>query len=239
MRILTLIHGKDAGPGVLGEEIVAAGHEHEIRSYALGNLPAHPVGSYDGALVMGGSMNVHEVDGHPWLHQERHAISDLLDAGVPLLGICLGSQLIAAVSGGTVSRVSQPEIGWYEVETTEEAATDPVLGSLPSRFTAYQWHSYCSDLPRGAVELATSPVCLQAYRLGDNAWGTQFHAEVTSQICNGWIESYDTDPDAIAVGFDQDEARTAVAQNIGRWNEIGRELARGFLGYLSAGRVAA
>ncbi len=135
--------------------------------------------------------------------------------------------------------MSEPEIGWYEVETTEAAATDPVLGSLPSRFTAYQWHSYCSDLPPGAVELATSPVCLQAYRLGDSAWGTQFHAEVTSEICNGWISSYDTDPDAIALGFDQDEARAAVAQNIDRWNEIGRGLARGFLGYVSAGRVAA
>jgi GMP synthase (glutamine-hydrolysing) len=239
MRILTLIHGKDAGPGVLGEEIEASGAEHEIRSYALGNRPKHPLTSYDAALVMGGSMNVHEVDGHPWLNEERHAMSDLLDAGVPLLGICLGSQLLAAVSGGTVSRVSEPEIGWYDVETTAAAASDPVLGSLPSRFTAYQWHSYCSDLPPGAVELATSPVCLQAYRLGDNAWGTQFHAEVTSQICNGWIESYDTDPDAIALGFDQDEARAAVAQNIGRWNEIGRELARGFLSYVSAGRVAA
>ncbi len=147
MRILTLIHGKDAGPGVLGEEIEAAGAEHEVRSYALGNPPAHPLGSYDAALVMGGSMNVHEVDGHPWLNEERHAMSDLLDAGVPLLGICLGSQLLAAVSGGTVSRVSEPEIGWYEVETTEAAASDPVLGSLPSRFTAYQWHSYCSDSP--------------------------------------------------------------------------------------------
>jgi GMP synthase-like glutamine amidotransferase len=239
MRVLALIHGKDAGPGVLGEEIVASGADMEIASYALGELPKEPLGGYDAALVMGGSMNVHEVDGHPWIDQERRAIADLLDNDVPFLGICLGSQLLAAVTGGTVSRVSDPEIGWYDVETTAAAASDPVLGSLPARFTAYQWHSYCSDLPPGAVELATSPVCLQAYRLGDNAWGTQFHAEVTSQICNGWIESYDTDPDAIALGFDQEEARAAVAQNIGRWNEIGRELARGFLSYVSAGRVAA
>ncbi len=239
MRILTLIHGKDAGPGVLGQEIVASGAEHEVRSYALGDHPAHPLGSYDGALVMGGSMNVHEVDGHPWLHEERDAMSELLDAGVPLLGICLGSQLLATVSGGTVTRAPEPEIGWYEVETTEAAADDPVLGGLPSPLTAYQWHSYCSDLPPGAVALATSPVCLQAYRLGDNAWGTQFHAEVTSEICNSWITNYDTDPDAIALGFDQETARNEVAQRIAGWNEIGRAMARNFLSFVSSARVAA
>jgi GMP synthase (glutamine-hydrolysing) len=239
VRILALIHGKDAGPGVLGEEVVASGAELEIRSYTLGDLPAHPLASYDAALVMGGSMNVHEVDGHPWLHEERDAISELLDAGVPLLGICLGSQLLAAVTGGTVSRVSEPEIGWYDVELTAAAAGDPVLGSLPSRFTAYQWHSYCSDLPPGAVELATSPVCLQGYRLGDNAWGLQFHAEVTSEICNNWITNYDTDPDAIALGFDRDTARAEVAQRIAGWNELGRAMARNFLSFVSSARVAA
>jgi GMP synthase-like glutamine amidotransferase len=238
VRILTLIHGRDAGPGVFGEEIIAAGGELEIASYALGKRPGH-LGSYDGALVMGGSMNVHDLDGHPWLAEEQHAVSDILDAGVPLFGVCLGSQLLASVTGGTVSRAPRPEIGWYEVETTLAAEHDPVLGRMPPRFTAYQWHSYCSDLPFGAVELARSPVCLQAYRLGDKAWGTQFHAEVTSEICEGWISSYDTDPDAVALGFDQDEARALVAQNIGHWNELGRTLVRGFLGVVSSQRAAA
>jgi GMP synthase (glutamine-hydrolysing) len=239
VRILTLIHGKDAGPGVFGEEIVAAGAEFEVKSFALGLRPDHPLGSYDGVLVMGGSMNVHELDGHPWLADERRAMSDVLDAGVPLLGICLGSQLLAAVNGGKVTRAPEPEIGWYEVETTEAAAGDPVLGSLPPRFTAFQWHSFCSDLPPGAVSLATSPVCLQAYRLGDNAWGTQFHAEVTPEICETWISHYHTDPDAIALGFEPDAARALVAQNIDRWNELGRALARSFLGVVSARRLAA
>ena len=159
-------------------------------------------------------MNVHEVDGHPWLargaRRDRRSSSTRASRS---LGICLGSQLLAAVSGGTVvARVRSRRSAGTRSRRPRAAAGDPVLGGLPSRFTAYQWHSYCSDLPPGAVELATSPVCLQAYRLGDNAWGTQFHAEVTSEICNGWITNYDTDPDAIALGFDQDAARAEVAR---------------------------
>lgn len=238
--MLTLIHGKDAGPGVFGEEIVAAGAELEIRSFALGLPPDHPLKSYDGVLVMGGSMNVHELDGHPWLADERRAISDVLDAGVPLLGVCLGSQLLAAVAGGEVTRTSRPEIGWYDVEATEAAAGDPLLGGLPPRFTAYQWHSYQSTLPPGAVALASSPACLQAYRLGENAWGAQFHAEVTREICESWIAQYDSDPDAVRLGLDQDRARARVEEEIDRWNGLGRTLMRAFLGVVAEdGRVAA
>ena len=237
MRILTLIHGKDAGPGVFGQEVLAAGGELEIRSFALGLEPNHPVDHYDGVLVMGGSMNVHELDGHPWLADERRAMSDVLDAGVPLLGVCLGSQLLAAVAGGEVTRTSRPEIGWYEVHTTEYATGDPLFGALPERFSAYQWHSYQSTLPPGAVALATNPVCLQGYRLGENAWGTQFHAEVTQEICESWISQYDTDSDAVRLGFDQDRARARVAEEIDRWNELGRTFMRAFLGVV-AGRTS-
>jgi GMP synthase (glutamine-hydrolysing) len=233
VRVLTLIHGKDAGPGVFGQEVLAAGGELEIRSYALGLKPDHPVASYDGVLVMGGSMNVHELDHHPWLADERRAMSEVLDAGVPLLGVCLGSQLLAAVAGGEVTRTSRPEIGWYEVETTEAAASDPLLGALPPRFTTYQWHSYQSTLPPGAAALATSPACLQAYRLGEHSWGVQFHAEATAKICEGWISHYHTDPDAVRLGFDPDKARARVAVEIDRWNELGRTLMRGFLGVVA------
>lgn len=237
MRILTLIHGKDAGPGVFGQEVLSAGAELEVRSYALGLEPDHPLDRYDGVLVMGGSMNVHELDGHPWLADERRAISEVLDAGVPLLGVCLGSQLLSAVAGGEVRLASRPEIGWYEVETTPEAASDPLFGALPQRFTAYQWHSYESTLPPGAVALAANEVCLQGYRLGENAWGTQFHAEVTKEICETWISHYDTDPDAVRLGFDQDSARARVAEEIDGWNELGRTFMRGFLGVV-AGRAS-
>jgi GMP synthase (glutamine-hydrolysing) len=229
VRILSVIHGENARAGVFGEEVVAEGHELEEKSFALADPPAD-VAAYDGVLVLGGSMNVHELDGHPWIPDEARYIERSLDAGVPVFGVCLGSQLLGAVAGSEVSRAPTPEIGWFEVETTPEAPFDPVLRDLPERFTAYQWHSYQCDLPAGATALARSPVCLQAYRLEDAAaWGTQFHAEVTREICESWIAKYDTDPDAIAQGFDPETERARMAEEIDRWNDLGRRLMRGFL----------
>jgi GMP synthase-like glutamine amidotransferase len=233
MRVLIVVHGANAGPGVFADEIAAEGGEVVERSFATGNRPEEAPSRYDALVVMGGSMNVHELDGHPWLAEERRLVGDALDAGVPILGICLGSQLLAAVAGGEVTRAPEPEIGWYEVETLEAAAGDPVLGGLPERFTAYQWHSFQSDVPPDAVALAASRVCLQAYRLGESAWGTQFHPEVTHAICESWISNYHTDPDAVALGFDPDAARADVARQLDAWNELGRSLMRRFLGVVS------
>jgi GMP synthase (glutamine-hydrolysing) len=228
MRVLSIIHGRNARSGVFAEAIRAAGHELEERSFALGEPPGD-VRAYDALVVLGGSMNVHETRDHPWIAPERRLIEDALAAEIPTLGVCLGSQLLASVAGARVYRVDEPEIGWFDVETTPEATGDPLLGGFPDRFRAYQWHSYASELPDGAVELARSPVCLQAYRLGESAWGTQFHAEVTEEICDSWIAAFHTDPDAVAQGFDPPAAREEVAREIGRWNELGRSLADALL----------
>ncbi len=230
MRILSIIHGDKARAGAFAEEAVATGHEVEERSFALGN-PPDDVERYDGLLVLGGSMNVHELDGHPWIPDEARYIERALERGVPVFGVCLGSQLLGAGAGAEVSRAPQPEIGWFDVETTPDATFDPLFRELPERFTAYQWHSYRCDLPTGATALAQNAVCLQAYRLGEApAWGTQFHAEVTRDIVESWIAAYDTDPDAVAQGFDQDAERARADAEIARWNDLGRRLMRGFLG---------
>jgi GMP synthase (glutamine-hydrolysing) len=237
VRVLSIIHGRNARSGVFGEAVRAAGHEIEERSFALGDEP-DDVRAYDALIVLGGSMNVHEEADHPWMSPERRMIEAALDAGLPTLGVCLGSQLLAAVAGARVYRVDTPEIGWFDVETTPEAAQDPLLRGFPDRFRAYQWHSYATDLPDGAIELARSPVCLQAFRLGEPAWGTQFHAEVTQEILETWIASFHTDPNAVAQGFDPAAAREQVAREIGRWNELGRSLA-GALVAVAAERTGA
>ncbi len=231
MRILSLIHGRNAHSGVFGEVVRAGGHELDERSFALADPPADPPYAYDAVMVFGGSMNVHEVHGHPWLREERDALERALADDVPVLGVCLGAQLLASVAGAAVSRAPEPEIGWYDVEKTPEAADDPLLETLPPRFRAYQWHSYQFELPREAVLLAKTPVCAQAYRLGEAAWGTQFHAEVTREIVLAWIGNYGRDPDAVRAGLDPEREKLRLDAEIGRWNELGRTLAGRFLAF--------
>ena len=129
-------------------------------------------------------------------------LARLLDAGTPLLGVCLGSQLLAEAAGAEVRRARAPEIGWHEVVLEPAATGDPVLGSLPQRFTAFGWHSYETTPPPGATALAHSDICLQAYRAGDSAWGIQFHAEVSAADLERWTVNYEEDPDAVAIGLD-------------------------------------
>ncbi|MBD0290214.1 MAG: type 1 glutamine amidotransferase [Thermoleophilia bacterium] len=228
MRVLSLVHGPDARSGIFGEAVRDAGHELDERSYPLGRVP-DPVETYDALIVLGGSMNVHEIDGHPWILEEQRTIAGALEAGVPVLGVCLGGQLLGAVAGGRVHRAPRPEIGWFEVATSDAASEDALFAGLPPRFLAYQWHSYCVEPPDEAVVLATSSVCVQALRLGESAWATQFHAEVTAPIVERWIANYRTDPDAVALGFDPERERRRLHEEIGRWNELGRELVGGFL----------
>src|SRR5262249_58235985 len=109
----------------------------------------------------------------------------LLARGVAAFGGCLGARPGAEVAGAPVGPAAEPEIGWIDGERTD---IDLVLGALPARFPAFQWHFYAFDVPAGAVELARSSVCPQAFRLGQAAWAVQFHPEVTREIVAGWID---------------------------------------------------
>jgi GMP synthase-like glutamine amidotransferase len=212
MRVLALIHQEDATSGVFAE--VAA--DLEEASFALGRPPS--VDDHDAVMVFGGSMNVDEEDEHPWLREEKEFIRNLVAAGIPVLGVCLGSQLLAEAAGGRVAKLPHPEVGWHEVERT---ADDPVLDVMPPRFRALEWHGYQSDLPPGAVELARNEVGLQAFRLDDlPAWGIQFHAEVTAAGLAKWINDEDEPPAGLAAQSERE---------IARWNELGRRLCGAFL----------
>ena len=130
-------------------------------------------------MVFGGAMHADQEEHHPWLREEKALLRDLLDRGVPLLGVCLGAQLLAEAAGGSARRASAPEIGWHDVELTGEGAgircwVRSLRASRPFSGTATS-----VTLPPGATTLARSDVCLQAYRVGRRAWGIQFHAEVS------------------------------------------------------------
>jgi GMP synthase (glutamine-hydrolysing) len=160
---------------------------------------------------------------HPWLRDEMLWLQQLLARRTPLLGICLGVQLLARAAGSWVGPLPEPEIGWCRVQLTDAGVDDPVAGVLPQRFEALQWHYYTYGVPTGAVELARSDACTQAFRIGDACWGVQFHPEVTTAQLEGWIaDSSDPPPDPGAL-------RAAIRVKIDRWNELGRALCGAFL----------
>ena len=123
----------------------------------------------------------------------------------------------------TVGPASRPEVGWFPLELTDEAADDPLFARLPRSFDAFQWHYYAFGLPDGAVELARNDVCSQAFRLGERAWAVQFHPEVTLAQVEGWID----DPDDPCP--DPERLRLETRQRIGTWNDLGHAMADAFV----------
>jgi GMP synthase (glutamine-hydrolysing) len=141
-----------------------------------------------GLVVLGGPMNVDEVDQHPFLGKEVVWIREAVERGIPMLGICLGSQLLAKAMGAKVRPNRVKEIGWYEIDLTDAAREDPLFGGCPAKPVVFQWHGDTFDIPPGAVHLASSPRCRnQALRCGTSAWGLQFHVEMTGELVERWL----------------------------------------------------
>jgi GMP synthase (glutamine-hydrolysing) len=233
VRILSILHPGGGHSGVLAARANAAGHRLDEWTPAAED-PPEPPESYDGLVVLGGAMNVAEADRRPYLRTEIELLAASLRRGQPVLGICLGAQLLATAAGASVHRARTPEIGWREVELRSAAAADRVVGALPRRFVAFQWHSYAFEIPFGAVELASNEVCPQAYRLGECAWGVQFHPEVTEEILAGWFACYHADPDAVAMGFDPEVATAELPRRLSQSNLVGATLFDAFMAAVAA-----
>lgn len=224
------MHQRDAGPGVFADEIRARGVElDEWLLPERGTAPAVEIADYDAILTFGGAMHADQEDRHPWLRFEKDFLAAMIDDRMPLLAVCLGSQLLAEAAGGSARRASEPEIGWHRVEVTEEGRADPLLGPMAPGFEAFQWHSYEALPPESATLLARSPVCAQAYRVGEVAWAIQFHAEVSAADAEAWIDDYRSDEDAVRIGVDPEALRTETREKIGDWSHLGRELCGRFL----------
>jgi GMP synthase-like glutamine amidotransferase len=142
-----------------------------------------------GAIVaMGGPMSANDDHALPWLREEKALIADAARAGMPYWGVCLGVQLLAASLGARVYAGAEPEVGVLQIELTEEGRSDPVFSALPPTLPTLQWHGDTFDLPSGAVRLAGSPAYPnQAFRF-DNAYGVQFHLEVSGEMAREWLD---------------------------------------------------
>jgi GMP synthase-like glutamine amidotransferase len=186
-------HVEPEGPSVLGDVLVSAGVNLRMcRVFAGDTVPANCEG-LSGLVVMGGPMSAADDVDFPTRQAELALLRQALDIRLPVLGICLGAQLLAFAAGGRVFSGAQgPEIGWGDVELTSEAADDGLLGDLPARLRVLHWHGDTFDLPPDAVGLARSAAyAQQAFRVGTRAWGLQFHLEVDAATVFGFTRAFE------------------------------------------------
>ena len=217
-------------PGIISESLKTAGISiHPIRTFDGGKIPQNMNGA-EGLIVMGGPMSVYDHRQFPFLLEEQRLIEHALKEEKPVLGVCLGSQLLAATLGVEVKSGAQKEIGWHPVALTEYAATDPLWKELPARFTAYHWHGDVYDLPQGAVPLASSDLTIcQGFRYGANAYGFLFHLEVTEKLIRNMVKEFsrELDEENIAAGSIVEKTgdflpalQTVGGRVFGRWAKM-------------------
>jgi GMP synthase-like glutamine amidotransferase len=222
------MHHDVAGAGVFSDVVTRSGHELDLWVPSRGR-PPRPVTNYDAVMAFGGGMQADQEHIHPWLRIALDAPTECLDAHIPTLGLCLGGQMLARAAGGEVRQASRAEWGWAPIELTDEGLADPLFEGKPRRFDVYQWHSYEFGLPPGAVLLAYSATSLQCFRVGDCAWGLQWHPEVTGDTILLWARDYRIATDGIPVSIDMPELEFSVAQRTEATNNDGRELCARFL----------
>ncbi|MFZ0252035.1 MAG: type 1 glutamine amidotransferase [Acidimicrobiales bacterium] len=184
---LLVQHVAFEGPGAIAEAVADTGADLTILRMDRGDAlpPPEAAGDAAGIVVMGGPMSVH--DDLPWLAAERALLRAGVEAGRPVLGVCLGAQQLAAALGATVVEGPAPEYGVGEVHLTTEAISDPVFGPAPTPLPCVHWHGDTFDLPAGSVRLAGNAAYVnQAFRVGDRAYGLQFHVEVTASLAAHW-----------------------------------------------------
>ncbi len=197
MRPLVLViqNEIDDPVALVGQWINEVGVDLEvIHAYRGESVPAALPAQYSGAITMGGYMGANDDIEFPWLIPARSLMKDLVANDIPFFGICLGGQLLATAVDGKVGPTPTPEIGVVSFHVTADAAQDAVFGKLAGKeVIAAEWHKdYITDLPDEAVVLAGNDACpVQAFRIGQNVYGVQFHPEIDSEIFSSWAATDD------------------------------------------------
>lgn len=186
MRFHILQHVSYEGPGCIEGRLGQSG-DSVLVSHLYESDPVPDVSAVDGLIVMGGPMSVNDLDVFPWMRAEMDLIQDCIDAEKPVLGICLGAQLIARVLGSNVRRNNWPEIGWFPVHSVVSGATDAFR--FPDSLEVFHWHGENFDLPTGSIRLAASQACENpAFQFGKHVIGLQFHLEITPDSLRGMVD---------------------------------------------------
>jgi GMP synthase-like glutamine amidotransferase len=228
-RWIALQHVSWEGPARIAAEARARGLSLEIRRIGARDAIPEP-DEVEGLIVMGGPMGVYEADRYPFLLDETRLIAELVKRGQPVLGVCLGAQLLASALGARVYKGPAQEIGFGTVSPTADARQDPIFAALEDPLPVFHWHGDTFDLPKDAVLLARNASYEhQAFRFGRNAYGLQFHVEVDLNTWNRW-KLHLPEHATSGVGGRLAPVENAGAQLFARFFDIAQD------GHLSAAR---
>ncbi len=197
VRLLVIQNDRDKSAGRVGDSLADSGAALTV---VFPSDPMPALDGFDGLVALPGLAD--PVDPDPSIDATRSLISRAVERGLPVLGLCLGGQLLAQATGGSVYRC-EDELGYREVESTVDAGDDPLFSRAPERFSAFHAHRYAFEPPSGANELVRNDVCVQAFRLGESIWAIQFHPETTL----AWVEQLAAN---IRNGAEGTPARTAA-----------------------------
>lgn len=249
VRVLVVEHERGTGPGRFGEWLEEAGAEVVVTRPYLGevipaealdrdpNVPADgSTGSFDALIVLGGVAGPLEDADNPWFPQVRDLLRASIDGEFPSLNICLGGEMLAVAGDAPITRRAHPQIGIYELETTSAGNSDPVFGSLSDRaLPSVLFHQEEMALPAGAELLITgSDAPVQAFRLGEFAWGTQFHPETDAAQVTRWLAGNDL---ALPAGKTEESIIAEVVAADEELQNAGRALASAFVEFLDGRRT--
>ncbi|NNC76978.1 MAG: type 1 glutamine amidotransferase [Woeseiaceae bacterium] len=216
-KILVFQHVPYEPLGTLDPLLKNAGFRIRYVNFGRDSAQRPELDKYEALIVLGGPMNSDQIDSYPNLVTEVEIIREALDREMSVLGICLGAQLLAKALGGSVSRNRWREIGWYDVELTDEGIADPVLCTFNHKQRVFQWHEDGIELPDGVTRLAGSPLStVQAFRFGEHAYGFQFHLEVDASLIERWLTVPENQPTLSDEGdrIDPEKIRTTTQKEI-------------------------
>lgn len=191
-RILVVKHVNNEGPGLIQTFFESHGWPMELVDFTNGDALPNNLGGIAAVVMLGGPMNVYEEEKFPFLKKEDGFITRLIIEEIPFLGICLGAQLLSKACQGKVFKSHAEEIGWYTVNITREGKQDTLFYGLPTQLTVFQWHGDTFEIPDGGTLLVRGKTCKnQAFKMGSNAYGLQFHLEVTPDMVSEWMKDQD------------------------------------------------